>query len=76
MTAWLRLTSSTRPEPKADPLAPAPAGASGGAPDVVVSLLPAGIRAEIGGFAGDATPATNLLAPTCNHLITKLFPRA
>ena len=50
---------------------PAPgAHAPNGAPDVVVSLLPTGIRAEVGGFAGDATPATNLLAAACDHLIT------
>lgn len=37
---------------------------------VVISIIPTGIRAEIGGFAGDATPATNLLASTCDYLIT------
>jgi hypothetical protein len=53
-----------------EPPTSAPAGPPCGAPNVVVSLLPTGIRAEIGGFAGDATPATNLLAATCDHLIT------
>ncbi|GAU67188.1 hypothetical protein SSP35_04_02710 [Streptomyces sp. NBRC 110611] len=37
---------------------------------VVVHVVPTGIRAEIGGFAGDATPATNLLAGTCDYLLT------
>ncbi|MEM6404912.1 MAG: DUF3326 domain-containing protein, partial [Cyanobacteria bacterium P01_D01_bin.116] len=31
-------------------------------PFVAVSIIPTGVRAEIGGFAGDATPSTNLLA--------------
>lgn len=39
-------------------------------PRVVVSILPTGVRAEIGGFAGDATPCTNLLAAACDHLVT------
>ena len=39
-------------------------------PNVVISIIPTGVRAEIGGFAGDATPATNLLAATCDYLIT------
>ncbi|QEV21871.1 DUF3326 domain-containing protein [Streptomyces alboniger] len=37
---------------------------------VVLHVVPTGIRAEIGGFAGDATPATNLLASTCDYLLT------
>jgi len=39
-------------------------------PFVVVNLVPTGIRAEIGGFAGDATPVSNLLSSTCDYLIT------
>ncbi|MFH1068097.1 MAG: DUF3326 domain-containing protein [Candidatus Glassbacteria bacterium] len=39
-------------------------------PFVVVSIIPTGIRAEIGGFAGDATPSVNLLASACDWLIT------
>lgn len=39
-------------------------------PFVVVSIIPTGVRAEIGGFAGDATPSTNLLATACDYLIT------
>ncbi len=35
-----------------------------------VMIVPTGIGAEIGGHAGDATPATRLLAATCNTLIT------
>ena len=36
----------------------------------VVFLVPTGIGAEIGGHAGDATPAAQLLASGCDHLIT------
>lgn len=39
-------------------------------PFVAVSIIPTGVRAEIGGFAGDATPSTNLLAAACDYLIT------
>ncbi len=39
-------------------------------PFVAVSIIPTGVRAEIGGFAGDATPSTNLLANACDYLIT------
>ncbi|MEA5616808.1 DUF3326 domain-containing protein [Cronbergia sp. UHCC 0137] len=38
-------------------------------PFVVVSIIPTGVRAEIGGFAGDATPSVNLLAKTCDYLV-------
>ncbi|SHF53905.1 DUF3326 domain-containing protein [Streptoalloteichus hindustanus] len=37
---------------------------------VAVQVVPTGVRAEIGGFSGDATPATNLLASVCDHLLT------
>ena len=36
----------------------------------VVQIIPTGIRCEIGGFAGDACPATNLLAATADFLVT------
>jgi len=36
----------------------------------VVQIVPTGIRCEFGGFAGDATPTTNLLASTVDFLIT------
>ena len=36
----------------------------------VVFLVPTGIGAEIGGHAGDATPAAQLLASVCDQLIT------
>ncbi len=36
----------------------------------VVQVVPTGIRCEIGGFAGDACPATNLLASSADILIT------
>ncbi|WP_375500141.1 DUF3326 domain-containing protein [uncultured Nostoc sp.] len=39
-------------------------------PFVAVSIVPTGVRAEIGGFAGDATPSTNLLACACDYLVT------
>ena len=35
----------------------------------VVFLIPTGIGAEIGGHAGDATPAAKLIAETCDTLI-------
>ena len=35
----------------------------------VVFLIPTGIGAEIGGHAGDATPAARLIAETCDSLI-------
>ncbi len=38
-------------------------------PFVAVSIIPTGVRAEIGGFAGDATPSVNLLAKACDYLI-------
>jgi hypothetical protein len=37
---------------------------------VVASIIPTGLRAEFGGFAGDATPITNLMAKACDYLIT------
>ena len=37
---------------------------------VAVHVVPTGIRAEIGGFAGDATPATNLMASVCDAVLT------
>ena len=36
----------------------------------VVMLVPTGIGAEIGGHAGDATPAATLLASVCDTLVT------
>src|ERR1039457_1654160 len=36
----------------------------------VVQIVPTGVRCEIGGFAGDACPATNLLAASADILIT------
>ncbi len=36
----------------------------------VVQIVPTGIRCEIGGFAGDACPATNLLAAAADVVIT------
>jgi hypothetical protein len=39
-------------------------------PFTVVQIVPTGIGCEIGGFAGDAGPATNLLAAACDLLVT------
>lgn len=36
----------------------------------VVQVIPTGIRCEFGGFAGDASPVTNLLASTADFLVT------
>ena len=36
----------------------------------VVQVVPTGIRCEVGGFAGDAGPATNLLAAAADFLVT------
>ena len=37
---------------------------------VVINIVPTGIGCSIGGYAGDATPTTNLLASTVDYLIT------
>jgi hypothetical protein len=39
-------------------------------PFAVVQVVPTGVRCEFGGFAGDACPATNLLAASTDVLIT------
>src|SRR4029077_1565438 len=36
----------------------------------VVSIIPTGTGGDLGGYAGDAAPATNLLAATADYLIT------
>lgn len=36
----------------------------------VVQVIPTGIRCEFGGYAGDATPVTNLLASVADFLVT------
>lgn len=36
----------------------------------VLSIIPTGVGCSIGGYAGDAAPATNLLASTVDYLIT------
>jgi Protein of unknown function (DUF3326) len=41
-----------------------------GSPFGVVQIVPTGIRCELGGFAGDACPATNLLVSTADFLVT------
>jgi len=37
---------------------------------VVVSIIPTGIGCDLGGYAGDAAPATNLLAAAADYLVT------
>ncbi len=37
---------------------------------VVVSIIPTGVGCEIGGYAGDAAPVTNLLSSAADYLIT------
>lgn len=37
---------------------------------VVVNIIPTGVGCEIGGYAGDAAPATNLLAAAADYLVT------
>lgn len=39
-------------------------------PFAAVQVIPTGVRCEFGGYAGDATPVTNLLASTVDLLIT------
>jgi len=39
-------------------------------PLVVVQVVPTGIRCEFGGYAGDACPATNLLAAAADFVVT------
>lgn len=36
----------------------------------VVSIVPTGVGCDLGGYAGDAAPATNLLAATVDYLVT------
>jgi uncharacterized protein DUF3326 len=37
---------------------------------VVLSIIPTGVGCNLGGYAGDAAPATSLLASTADYLIT------
>ena len=39
-------------------------------PFAVAQIVPTGIRCELGGYAGDATPATNLLATAADFVVT------
>jgi hypothetical protein len=39
-------------------------------PFCAVQIVPTGLRCEIGGFAGDACPATNLLAASADFVVT------
>jgi hypothetical protein len=51
-------------------LDPAPVRAEPHGLACVVNLVPTGIGCSIGGFAGDAAPATRLLASCCDLLLT------
>ncbi|HEX8145223.1 MAG TPA: DUF3326 domain-containing protein [Pyrinomonadaceae bacterium] len=37
---------------------------------VAINIIPTGVGCEIGGYAGDAAPVTNLLASTVDYLVT------
>jgi hypothetical protein len=39
-------------------------------PFTAVQIVPTGVRCEVGGYAGDATPVTNLLAAAVDVLVT------
>jgi hypothetical protein len=39
-------------------------------PFVAAQIIPTGVRCEFGGFAGDASPVTNLLASAVDYLVT------
>lgn len=39
-------------------------------PFTALMIVPTGLGAEVGGYAGDATPACNLLAAVCDRLVT------
>lgn len=39
-------------------------------PFTVVQIIPTGVRCEFGGYAGDATPVTNLLAAAADFVVT------
>ncbi|MBO9540949.1 DUF3326 domain-containing protein [bacterium] len=39
-------------------------------PFTALMIVPTGLGAEVGGYAGDATPAANLLAAACDRLVT------
>jgi hypothetical protein len=55
--------------PATDPL-PEPDYIPPGNLDVVVSLVPTGIGCEVGGYAGDAAPATALLGACADFVVT------
>ena len=52
------------------PELPAPPPVRGNGRDVVVSLVPTGIGCAVGGYAGDAGPATALLTGCADHVVT------
>jgi len=66
-----RLTvESTEVRGALDPALAEPEPVPPGGPAVVVSLIPTGIGCEIGGFAGDAAPATALLSRAADYVVT------
>jgi hypothetical protein len=58
-------TAAAPPAFKAPTLTPMPSGIS-----VIISLIPTGIGCAIGGYAGDAGPATTLLAAAADLVVT------
>lgn len=46
------------------------AGPSNPGRSAVVSIIPTGVGCEVGGYAGDASPATRLLSACADHVIT------
>jgi hypothetical protein len=54
----------TEPEEDAGPRSWSPGKSA------VVSIIPTGIGCDLGGYAGDAAPASNLLAATADYLVT------
>jgi hypothetical protein len=68
VTGWRGPARSVVPE-RHELLAPRPK-AFQGSPFAVVQVVPTGVRCELGGFAGDASPATNLLAAAADAVVT------
>lgn len=60
----VELTTVRDELPRIDATVAAPPGRS-----ALISIVPTGIGCEVGGYAGDAGPATQLLAKTVDHLL-------
>jgi Protein of unknown function (DUF3326) len=64
------VVESTEYEGTAPSPLPEPAAVPANGTDVVVSIVPTGIGCEIGGYAGDAAPATALLGAAADYVVT------